>query len=98
MQRRPAIVSVAIGESDDAHMKPVQGIHGMSSAPKEHSDLPRQGVGMALENNSRPAALAWAVHTVGAVVVVMVFVWSLAYRGGVAWTTENKALIFNVII
>ena len=96
MQRRAGVITVDV-DGDDARVKTYKGIHCMSIPAKEHSDLPRQGVGMALENNGRPAVAVWAVHVVGAAVVVMVFIWSLAYRGGVAWTTENKGLIFNVI-
>ena len=97
MQRKAAVVSVAVDSGKDARVKTYEGIDCINPLSKEHSDLPRQRVGMALENNSRPAGVVWAVHVVGVAVVVMVFIWSLAYRGGVAWTTTNKGLIFNVI-
>ena len=101
MKLRTAVVTVGVDGSDDARdyarVKAYKEIHTMSSTSKEHSGLPRHGVGMALENNGRPAVAVWAVHVVGVVVVVMVFIWSLAFRGGVAWTTANKGLIFNVI-
>eukprot|EP00897_Mesotaenium_endlicherianum_P009219 jgi/Mesen1/8325/ME000457S07515 len=34
-------------------------------------------------------------HVVGVLVLVLVIVWSVGYRGGVGWFTSNKALIFN---
>lgn len=40
--------------------------------------------------------LSVLTHLVGAIVVLMVFVWSISYRGGMAWTTEEKGKIFNL--
>ena len=101
MQRRAGDITVAVDSGndarDDARVKTYKGIHCISPLSKEHSDLPRPKVGMALENNSRPAVVVWAVHVVEVAVVVMVFIWSLAYRGGVAWTTRINGLIFNVM-
>lgn len=40
--------------------------------------------------------VAFAVHALAVVASVMVFVWSICYRGGFAWESTNKTLIFNV--
>jgi len=40
--------------------------------------------------------VAFVVHALAIVLSVMVFVWSISYRGGFAWVSTNKALIFNI--
>ena len=41
--------------------------------------------------------VAFAVHALAVVASVMLFVWSICYRGGFAWESTNKTLlIFNV--
>ncbi|KAJ7532642.1 hypothetical protein O6H91_13G013700 [Diphasiastrum complanatum] len=36
------------------------------------------------------------VHILGVVAAVLVLVWNIHFRGGLAWTSPNKDLIFNV--
>ena len=98
MQRKAAGITGEVDSSEGECVKPLQPVDDISSPSKDRNSLPRHGVTMALENDSRPAALAWAVQLVGVAVVSMTLFWSLVYRGGVAWTTENKGLIFNVTI
>ncbi|XP_057424184.1 transmembrane ascorbate ferrireductase 1 [Lotus japonicus] len=38
----------------------------------------------------------FVVHVLGLAAVVLVLVWNLYFRGGLAWDSENKALIFNL--
>ncbi|ESQ43296.1 hypothetical protein EUTSA_v10014551mg [Eutrema salsugineum] len=40
--------------------------------------------------------VAFVIHALAVVVSVMVFVWSISYRGGFAWESKNKTLIFNL--
>ncbi|KAG2310342.1 hypothetical protein Bca4012_024897 [Brassica carinata] len=49
---------------------------------------------MSVGINSR--MVAFVVHALAVVVLVMVFVWSICYRGGFAWESTNKTLIFNL--
>lgn len=49
---------------------------------------------MSVGINSR--MVAFVVHALAVVASVMVFVWSICYRGGFAWESTNKTLIFNV--
>jgi hypothetical protein len=37
-----------------------------------------------------------SVQVLGLLSLVLVSTWSVYFRGGLAWITENKALIFNV--
>ncbi|KAJ1411559.1 Cytochrome b561/ferric reductase transmembrane [Sesbania bispinosa] len=38
----------------------------------------------------------FVVHLLGVAGIVMVLVWNIYYRGGLAWEASNKALIFNL--
>ncbi|XP_018464822.2 transmembrane ascorbate ferrireductase 1-like isoform X1 [Raphanus sativus] len=49
---------------------------------------------MSVGINSR--MVAFVVHALAVVASVMVFVWSICYRGGFAWESTNKTLIFNL--
>nr|XP_043631803.1 transmembrane ascorbate ferrireductase 1 [Erigeron canadensis] len=40
--------------------------------------------------------LSYVVHVLGVVGAVMVLVWNIHFRGGLAWESSNKNLIFNV--
>eukprot|EP00252_Welwitschia_mirabilis_P000442 TRINITY_DN1043_c0_g2_i1.p1 TRINITY_DN1043_c0_g2~~TRINITY_DN1043_c0_g2_i1.p1 ORF type:complete len:266 (+),score=36.28 TRINITY_DN1043_c0_g2_i1:98-799(+) len=40
--------------------------------------------------------VTWVVHFLAIVAAVLVLVWCISYRGGLAWEAENKALIFNI--
>lgn len=40
--------------------------------------------------------VSFAAHVVGAIAAVMVLVWSIHFRGGFVWESENKNLIFNL--
>ena len=40
--------------------------------------------------------LSFVVHALGVAGVVMVLVWCIHFRGGLAWESSNKNLIFNV--
>ncbi|KAK7315031.1 hypothetical protein VNO77_33563 [Canavalia gladiata] len=49
---------------------------------------------MALEVAAIP--FTFVVHILGLVSIVLVLVWNLYFRGGLAWTSSNKSLIFNI--
>ena len=49
---------------------------------------------MALEINA--LHLSYVVHALGIAGAVMVLVWNIYFRGGLAWESSNKNLIFNV--
>lgn len=49
---------------------------------------------MAVGINAMP--VTFAAHVVAVIAAIMVLVWSISYRGGLAWEAENKNLIFNV--
>ncbi|XP_058761777.1 transmembrane ascorbate ferrireductase 1-like [Vicia villosa] len=38
----------------------------------------------------------YVVHVLGVVAAVLVLVWNFHFRGGLAWSSPNKALIFNL--
>ncbi|CAK8573528.1 unnamed protein product [Lathyrus sativus] len=38
----------------------------------------------------------YVVHVLGVVAAVLVLVWNFHFRGGLAWSSTNKALIFNL--
>ncbi|XP_004496575.1 transmembrane ascorbate ferrireductase 1 [Cicer arietinum] len=38
----------------------------------------------------------YGVHLLGLVAIVLVLLWNLHFRGGLAWNSSNKALIFNL--
>lgn len=38
----------------------------------------------------------FVVHLLAVAGIVMVLVWNIHFRGGLAWESSNKALIFNV--
>ncbi|XP_076953059.1 transmembrane ascorbate ferrireductase 1-like [Bidens hawaiensis] len=40
--------------------------------------------------------LSYVVHVLGVAGAVMVLVWNISFRGGLAWESSNKNLIFNV--
>lgn len=39
----------------------------------------------------------YVAHLLGIVAIVLVLVWNLHFRGGLAWNSDNKAQIFNVL-
>uniref|UniRef100_A0A1J3F069 ascorbate ferrireductase (transmembrane) n=1 Tax=Noccaea caerulescens TaxID=107243 RepID=A0A1J3F069_NOCCA len=49
---------------------------------------------MAVGINAMP--VTFAAHVVAVIAAIMVLVWSISYRGGLAWEAENKNLIFNL--
>lgn len=40
--------------------------------------------------------LTFVVHALAVVSAVMVLIWCIHYRGGLAWEATDKSLIFNV--
>lgn len=44
---------------------------------------------------SVPTVVQAVTHVLALVLLVFVTIWSLSYRGGMAWVAENKQLIFN---
>eukprot|EP01018_Ginkgo_biloba_P013115 Gb_10110 [translate_table: standard] len=44
--------------------------------------------------NAKP--LTWVVHVLGVAIIVLVLVWCIYFRGGLAFVSTNKSLIFNV--
>eukprot|EP00246_Nothoceros_aenigmaticus_P005070 TRINITY_DN168_c0_g1_i1.p1 TRINITY_DN168_c0_g1~~TRINITY_DN168_c0_g1_i1.p1 ORF type:complete len:235 (+),score=29.47 TRINITY_DN168_c0_g1_i1:58-762(+) len=43
-----------------------------------------------------PVAISYAVHVLGLAAIVLVLVWSIHFRGGLAWSSSDKNLIFNL--
>lgn len=41
---------------------------------------------------------SFVVHVIALVLAVLVLVWNIHFRGGLAWEDTNKNLIFNVCI
>lgn len=41
-------------------------------------------------------AVTFVAHALAVIAAIMVLVWSISYRGGLAWEATNKNLIFNV--
>lgn len=39
----------------------------------------------------------FVVHLLGIAGIIMVLIWNIDFRGGLAWESTNKNLIFNVI-
>lgn len=50
---------------------------------------------MAVGINAMP--VTFAAHALAVIAAIMVLVWNISYRGGLAWEAENKNLIFNVL-
>ncbi|KAL2324525.1 hypothetical protein Fmac_023583 [Flemingia macrophylla] len=49
---------------------------------------------MALGVSAVP--FTYVVHVLGIVAIILVLVWNIHFRGGLAWNSSNKALIFNI--
>ncbi|KAJ0263285.1 Transmembrane ascorbate ferrireductase 1 [Hirschfeldia incana] len=49
---------------------------------------------MAVGINAMP--VTFAAHALAVIAAIMVLVWNISYRGGLAWEAENKNLIFNL--
>lgn len=49
---------------------------------------------MALQMNA--VYLSYVVHVLGVTGAVLVLIWNISFRGGLAWESTNKNLIFNV--
>ncbi|CAH8384448.1 unnamed protein product [Eruca vesicaria subsp. sativa] len=49
---------------------------------------------MAVGINAMP--VTFAAHALALIAAIMVLVWNISYRGGLAWEAENKNLIFNL--
>ncbi|CAH8275379.1 unnamed protein product [Arabidopsis lyrata] len=41
-------------------------------------------------------AVTFVAHALAVIAAIMVLVWSISYRGGLAWEATNKNLIFNL--
>lgn len=41
---------------------------------------------------------SFVVHFLGVVGAILVLIWNISFRGGLAWESTNKGLIFNVRI
>ncbi|PKI50709.1 hypothetical protein CRG98_028851 [Punica granatum] len=50
---------------------------------------------MGIEVDAMP--VSWVVHFLAIAGAVLVLVWNLHFRGGIAWESSDKSLIFNVI-
>lgn len=67
---------------------------------ERHRKETREGVGkkhssvMAVGINAMP--VTFAAHALAVIAAIMVLVWNISYRGGLAWEAENKNLIFNL--
>jgi len=59
---------------------------------KKHSC--RRERDMAVRINAM--AVTFVAHALAVIAAIMVLVWSISYRGGLAWEATNKNLIFNV--
>ncbi|KAJ7523653.1 hypothetical protein O6H91_18G057100 [Diphasiastrum complanatum] len=51
---------------------------------------------MALSWSVKSFPFTIGVHILGVVAAVLVLVWNIPFRGGLAWSSPNKDLIFNV--
>lgn len=49
---------------------------------------------MAVGINAMP--VTFVAHALAVIAAIMVLVWSISYRGGLAWEAKNKNLIFNL--
>lgn len=49
---------------------------------------------MAIE--VKAVAFSYVTHVLGIAAAVLVLVWTIHFRGGLAWEDSNKSLIFNV--
>jgi hypothetical protein len=63
-------------------------------SPSLSFELEEEDSTMALEFRALP--LTFLAHALAIAGAVMVLVWVLYYRGGMAWEAANKNLIFNV--
>ncbi|OWM79531.1 hypothetical protein CDL15_Pgr022943 [Punica granatum] len=48
---------------------------------------------MGIEVDAMP--VSWVVHFLAIAGAVLVLVWNLHFRGGIAWESSDKSLIFN---
>lgn len=39
----------------------------------------------------------FVAHLLGLAAIVLVLIWNLHFRGGLAWNSDNKGIIFNVL-
>lgn len=51
---------------------------------------------MAVGINALP--VTFVAHALALIAAIMVLVWSISFRGGLAWEATNKNLIFNVCL
>ncbi|GAB2294039.1 hypothetical protein Dimus_028255 [Dionaea muscipula] len=49
---------------------------------------------MALMLKAKP--VTYVAHSLAVVGVILVLIWAIHFRGGLAWEAKNKALIFNI--
>ena len=40
--------------------------------------------------------VSYAVHLLGVVTAILVLIWTISFRGGLAWSSSDKSLIFNL--
>ncbi|XP_059629282.1 probable ascorbate-specific transmembrane electron transporter 1 [Cornus florida] len=57
-----------------------------------HTYTQREKMAMGVKN----APLTLVAHVLGLAAAVMVLVWCIHFRGGLAWEASNKSLIFNL--
>lgn len=75
---------------------PVSSSPGVSHSYSIH---PRLGSKMAQAGQEKDVLAKVgevSVQVLGVLSILLVVVWSVHFRGGLAWSTDNKGLIFNV--
>ncbi|XP_054779968.1 transmembrane ascorbate ferrireductase 1-like [Prosopis cineraria] len=69
-------------------------ICSLSEIIEQINRLRKRALNMAL---AVPALrFTFVVHFLGVALIVLVLVWNLHFRGGLAWESSNKSLIFNI--
>eukprot|EP00271_Cylindrocystis_brebissonii_P001116 TRINITY_DN1139_c0_g1_i2.p1 TRINITY_DN1139_c0_g1~~TRINITY_DN1139_c0_g1_i2.p1 ORF type:complete len:302 (+),score=49.86 TRINITY_DN1139_c0_g1_i2:105-1010(+) len=103
----PSSTSIVIPEGTSAQLRGLsRSVEDLPSSSFEASSPSRQkpprafssfplAFKMALEFERAGPVAAIASQVAGVLLVILTFSWVWGYRGGVAWSTENKGLIFN---
>lgn len=68
----------------------------LESQKKRESQNQRKKQKQRMAGLVKAAPLTYVVHVLAVACAVMVLVWCIHFRGGLAWEATNKSLIFNV--
>ena len=87
---------VAAMNGGEANKDLPRGVNQGVRASKEKSERETKTAKMSKLSGVRALPFTYVAHVLEVAAAVLVLVWNIYFRGGIAWDSTNKSYIFNV--